>query len=217
MTRLAPILAGLALLVVGGALAARSPHAEKLKLTPAGNRLAKRALLTQADLGPDWTRLPTMPPDDSLTCPRFDPDLSAYTVNGRGSASFAQVGFAQIVSTAEVYASRSQAVADFSKGAKPELAPCLGYALEQGFHKANTGIRASVLSSKMRKAPRLGERSASYRVVTRVRQTGVTLTLVTDFLVFQRGRTIVALGFTGVGSPIPSQPYYASIVAARMR
>jgi hypothetical protein len=36
-------------------------------------------------------------------------------------------------------------------------------------------------------------------------------------LVIQRGRTIAALIFTGIDSPVPSRTAYGRIVAARMR
>ena len=206
-----------AAVTAAAAVAARNPHAEKLRLTPEGKRLAKRALLTSSDLGPDWTRLPSVPDNSSLTCPSFDPDFSAYTINGKATSSFVQSGLAQISSSSEVYASRLQAAADFSKGARPELAPCLRYAVAREFRTSGAGIRASVLSSRVQRAPKLGERSAAYRVVTRVRQSGVSFKLYTDFVVIQRGRTIVALGFTGVDSPIPSQMLYDRMVAARMR
>jgi hypothetical protein len=195
-------------------LAAANPHAEQLHPTAAGKKLAKRALLRSSDLGPDWTRIALPQGDSSLTCPNFDPDLSAFTIHGRASTSFVQSGMDQISSSAVVYASRAQAVGDFKAAARPELAGCLRYLITREFRKA--GIAAGVPSARMLEAPGLGERSASYRVVWRIRSGRVSVTAYSDFLVVQRGRTIAALGFTGVDGPIPSRNLYARLVAARM-
>jgi len=214
--RLLLVLAVLVAVGATAAVAARNPHAERQHLTAAGNRLAKRALLRPSDL-PDWTRIAAPSDDSSPTCPGFDPDVSAFTVTGKAAVSFVHSALAQIGSTADVFASRGQAAGDFKADAKPQLAGCLRYLLEREFRASAGAVKADVLSARMVRAPRLGERSAAYRLVSRVRVGGLSLRAYTDLLVIQRGRTIAALIFTGIDSPVPSRTAYGRIVAARMR
>src|SRR5262245_39021228 len=113
-----------ALVLPATALSGANPHAERLRLTPAGGKLATRALLRRTDL-PDWTAIPTPATNSNLTCPGFDPDVSAYTVNGRAAVTFVHSALAEIGSTAYVFASHAHAVGDFKAGAKPQLVGCL--------------------------------------------------------------------------------------------
>jgi hypothetical protein len=216
MRRFALVALTIALLPVG-AWAARNPHAEKVQLTKAGKKLAKRAVLRSADLGPDWTSVRLPPEDSSLTCPHFDPDLSRFTINGKASSSFILPVGAQINSNSEVYASRAQAIGDFTASAKPQLAPCLRSLLEDELRRSGIGSQTRVLSSQIVRAPRVGERTAAYKLVMKVHGGAISVTVVTDLLVVQRGRTVVLLSFTGIDDPIPSRAFYARLVAARMR
>jgi hypothetical protein len=214
MRRLAlPVL--VAVLLPVGAWAAGNPHAEKMHPTKPGKKLATRAVLRGSDLGPDWTQLPAPPDNSNFTCPGFDPDLSAYTVNGKATSLYVQNALSQIGSSADVYASHAQAVGDFKAGAKPQLASCLSAVTNDAFRKNK--VNAHVVSSRMVQAPRLGERSAAYHMVSRVRAGGISMSAYSDLLVIQRGRTIAVLVFTGIDTPIPSQAFYGRIVAARMR
>ena len=215
MRRLAPA-AALSLVLVSAAAAASNPHAERVRLTSAGQKLAHRALLRSSDL-PDWTRVAAPPDDSSPTCPGFDPDVSAFTVTGKAAAVFVHSALAQIGSTADAFASRAQAAGDFRAGAKPALARCLRYLMQKSFRAAGSGIEATVVSARMVRAPRLGERSAAFRLVSRIRVNRLSLRAYTDLLVIQKGRTIAALIFTGIDTPVPSRTAYGRIVASRMR
>jgi len=126
-----------------------------------------------------------------------------------------QNALSQIGSSADVYASHAQAVGDFRAGAKPQLASCLRAVTNDAFRKNK--VNAHVVSSRMVRAPRLGERSAAYHMVSRVRANGLSMSAYSDLLVIQRGRTIAVLVFTGIDTAIPSQTFYARLVAARMR
>ena len=66
-------------------------------------------------------------------------------------------------------------------------------------------------------APRVGERAAGYRVVMTISALGTSFRVYFDSLVFQRGRSVAAVAFTGARQPLPGQVALARVVAARMR
>jgi hypothetical protein len=205
------------LAAVGSTLAARDPRAEKQRLTPRDMTLARSELLVRSDLAPGWRRTPSSPDDDEPTrCPGWNPDFSAFTITGKAKADFehGQAG-ASILSTAEVYATRSQAVGDFRTGAKPGLVRCLRVLLDRGFRRG--GVDANIVSARMTRGPRIGERSVTYRVVARIRAGGASAPAFFDVHFFQRGRSIAGLLVTGVGVRVPDQLALARTVAARLR
>jgi hypothetical protein len=216
------VVASLALVTVlaASAAAAVDPRAEKVRLRPADVSLAKRAVLRQADVGPDWSRVPTQRRGDGqFSCATFKPDFSAFTVTGQASASFREASppGAQIDSTVAVFRTQAQAVGDFRLGAKPQLARCLAEELRRAFRSYPAGIEGKVLSSKMVPAPKLGERSAAYAITARLSGNGNSLPVFVDVIAVQRGRSIAALVFTGVGGRVPSRQYYAASVSERLR
>jgi hypothetical protein len=208
--------------LIAGALAATAatdPRSEKLRLTKVDMALAEREVLRGSDLGPGWRQL-SVPYRDAPSCPNFKPNFSAYTITGRAITGFeyGSPAYAQVISEVEVFRTRAQAVGDFRLATAPQTARCLAYLFANGFGKtAPASVRLRMLSSRAVAAPRLGERSAAYRLMARVTGTGGSLTITVDFLAFQRGRSIAALGFTGVDSRVPSQTYYARLVADRLR
>lgn len=207
-----------ALTLVAATVAAPDPRAEKERLNPRDMTLARNELLTRSDLAPGWRRTPSSPDDDEPTrCPGWNPDFSAFTITGKAKADFehSRAG-ASILSTVEVYATRRQAVGDFSTGAKPGLARCLRSLLDEAFSRQR-GVEARVVSARMLGGPVIGERSATYRLVARVRAGGSPIPAYFDVHVFQRGRSIAVLFFTGVAVRVPDQLALARTVAARLR
>jgi hypothetical protein len=69
----------------------------------------------------------------------------------------------------------------------------------------------------MLRSPRIGDRSATYRLVARVRSAGTSVPAYFDLHVFQRGRSIGGLFFTGTGVRVPDQLALARTVAGRLR
>jgi hypothetical protein len=121
---------------------AANPRSEKIRLRPADVALAKRSVLRQADVGPDWARVATSRKTDSqFACSSFQPDFSSFTIT------------AQIDSTVAVFRTRAQAAGDFRRGAKPELAACLADQVRRAFRSYPKDVRGRLLSSKMVKAP----------------------------------------------------------------
>lgn len=202
------------------AAGAADPRAEKVRLRPADVTLAKRAVLRQADVGPDWVRV-TAPKKNGgqFACDNFRPDFSSFTVTGQASASFRITSppGAQMDSAVAVFQTRDQAARDFRLGAKPELASCLADQVRRGFRGYPKGIRGRLLSSRMVPAPKLGELSAAYAITASLSGNGVSIPVFVDVVAVQRGRSIAALVFTGLGSRLPSRQYFAARVSGRLR
>jgi hypothetical protein len=198
------------------ALATGDPHAEQERLRTADMALARRTTVKAADLASGWKRMQVGSADDDSKCPGFDPDFSDFTITGKASSLFARLGGGAVLSSVEVYETRAQAIGDFRTGAKPALAKCLRHAFETAFARGAGGT-ARTKSSRMVAAPRVGERTALYRLVGTLTLQGRTLRVYMDLLAFQRGRSITSLFSTGFGGPIRGQAALARVIAARMR
>jgi hypothetical protein len=208
-----------AVVAVGSPAAGRDPRAEKERLNPRDIALARSGVVKRSDLGSGWRRTPSESGSDEPTrCPGWNPDFSAFTITGRAKSKFehTQAG-ALIASAVEVYATRRQAVGDFRTGAKPEFARCLKSLLNRAFRQGGGGFDAKVVSARMVRGAQIGERSATYRVVARLRAGGTSAPAYFDVHVFQRGRSIAGLFFTGVGVRVPGQVALARTVASRVR
>ena len=204
--------------VTATAAVAANPRSEKIRLRPADVALAKRAVLRQGDVGPDWARVTTSRKTDSqFACSSFQPDFSSFTITGQASASFlSSPPGAEIDSTVAVFLTKAQAVSDFRRGAKPQLAGCLADQVRRAFRSYPKGVRGTVLSSRMVKAPWLGERSAAYAITARLSGNSNSLPVFVDVIAVQRGRSIAVLVFTGIRSRLPSRQYYAASVTIRL-
>jgi hypothetical protein len=209
------VAAAVFVLGTAAALAASDPHKERELLRPADMALARRATIKAGDLVPGWKRMPVGSDDDSK-CPGFDPDFSAFTITGKASSLFVELGGGAVLSAVEVYKTRAQAIGDFRTGAKPAFAKCIRHAFETGVARG-AGETAKTISSRMVPAPRVGERSALYRLVGTLTLQGQTIRVYMDVLAFQRGRSITALESSGFGGRIRGQTALARVIAARMR
>lgn len=203
-----------------GAAGAGDPRAEKVRLRPADVSLAKRSVLRPSDVGPDWARIATQKRSGGqFACASFRPDFSSFTVTGQAWASYrvSSPPGAQIDSTVAVFQTKAQAAGDFRLGARAELADCFARELRAAFRRYPEGVEGRVLSSKMVTAPKLGERSAAYAITARLTGNGTSWAVFVDVVAVQRGRSLAALVFTGLGSRVPSQRYFAATVADRLR
>jgi hypothetical protein len=116
----------------------------------------------------------------------------------------------------QVFPSRAESAANFRAGAKPELARCLRSTFEGDFAKGAGGT-ATTSSSRMVRAPRIGERAAWYRLVGRLRVNGNVAPVHMDVLAVQKGRMQVMLMFVSVGGPIYDQLELGGLLTRRMR
>jgi hypothetical protein len=202
------------LLVVAAAQAGK-PRLEQKRLRPADMALAKRTTVRASDLSPAWTRqAPTKPSNELPTCPGVDMDFSAFTITGTAHSSF-ELGGAGVNSQVEVFKSRADAAGDFRKGTSIPALRCLGRWLRDEAAKRQPGVR--FVSSRLLSRPRLGERAVLYRIVMDVPTDSVRVRVFLDVLGFQRGRSIITLGFSNVNAPLRGPLVLARKVAARAR
>ena len=214
-------LAVCALVVVATANAARDPRLETLALKPADVTLARAAAVRLSDLSPGWKPAP-LPPggEQAPDCPDYRPDFSKFTITGQATSQFsAQSGAASITSRTEVYATKEQARGDFTVSTLPPVARCLGIMFQRETAKAANGLTVKVLSAQRVAAPRLGDRSAAYRIVTELGQDGspTTLKAYVDIAIVQRGRSVGGIFFTGVLQPVPDRQRVVARMTARLR
>jgi hypothetical protein len=216
-------LASLALLVAaaaaaGAALAGTDPRDAKERLKPTDMRLAKGFLLSASDLGPGWKPRPSWSAGDSnFACPGYDPDFSAFTITGKGEATYAHTGGAQVMSVAEVYKTRAQAVGDFRLETKPQVAGCLRYIMNKEIRESAGKVKFTVVSSQRVSAPDAGERAAAYRLAIKADANGRSVPVIVDVVVLQQSRSAAGLFFIGPLVSVPNQAAYARLVAARMQ
>ena len=201
--------------VLGLALAAPAsagPRDEKERLTKAGQALARRAVLHRSDLSGSWR--PVSVPARSNRCRSYDPDLSRFTVNGKAHSAFVLQSGAAIGSSIGVYVTERQAAAAFAAQAKPGLLTCLSAGIVKQFARA--GIKAAVVAKRMSRKPRIGARSASFRIVLMLNVGGGNAPYDVDLVTFQTHRAIAALSFQALGGPVPKQLVLARRVASRL-
>jgi hypothetical protein len=215
--RLTAVVSLLALVLASAAVAAGegNPRAEKERLNPRDTTLAKAVSPTRADLGRRW-RAQRVPTAEAVPCKSFSPDLSRFTITGKAHTMFADSSGASVQAIVEVYASKTQAAGDFEAAARPGQAGCLREALAQAQARAK-GVKLTFQSARMLDAPKVGERAAAYRLVGSLGSRGVSFPLYMDLLVVQRGRTMVALLFTGLERPVADRLKLGRKLAARMR
>jgi hypothetical protein len=208
-----------ALVVVATANAARDPRLERLALKPADIRLGKLATVQLSDLSPGWQAVRTPAGDDEAPdCPGYRPDFSRFTITGQADSAFeSQRGAASIVSRAEVYETKQDASGDFALSTLPPVARCLGILVLRETPSGTNGFAVKVLSSRRVAAPRYGDRSASYRIVTELAQGGRSVKVYLDVAVVLRGRSIGGIFFTGVQQPVADQRRIVTRIATRLR
>jgi len=206
-------LVGCGLLLVAAALAG-PPRLEQKRLRPADVSLAKRATVRSSDLPAGWVRRAMSPnPPQLPRCPGADLDFSAFTITGRARSTFAK-GQSVVQSFVEVFQSRRDAIGDFRKATAPKVLACLGPELERQGRQQGLDLR--IESSRPARRSAVGERAFAVRFVMSVAAGARRVRLYMDVLGVQRGRSTVALFFTGT-APVRGSLSVASSVAARMR
>jgi hypothetical protein len=191
---------GIALLaaaVSASAAVAAAGDPEKRAINPADQAWAKRINLSHRDLPAAFIQGPAQPSSaTTLTCGSFRPDLSAFTITGQAaSRSFTRSDGTSIFSAAEVFRSSADERGDWQRSARRAALPCLAHALEQ---LSRGGLRLKVTSSATRPAPRLGERSISFRIRATISASGAVVKTWFDIIGVARGRADATLAVISI-------------------
>jgi hypothetical protein len=97
-----------------------------------------------------------------------------------------------------VFRSSADERGDWQRSARRSALPCLARALE---HLSRNGVQLKVTSSTVRPAPRLGERSISFRIAATISANGNALKTWFDILAVSRGRADATLGVISFWAP----------------
>lgn len=187
------VIAALAACVCSATALAAPGDPEKRAIRRADQAWAKRVNLTYRDLPGDFVQQgqPTSSANGSFTCSSFAPDLSSFTITGQAtSAAFVRGDGTTIFSAAEIFRSVHDERGDWSRSARREALPCVARELER---QTSGTLRLRVVSSKLRPAPHVGDRSISFRIVGVTNAAGTPVKVWFDIIGVERGRADATL------------------------
>jgi hypothetical protein len=206
----------LAAAIFAGTALAAPGDPEKRAIRPADQAWARRVNLTSRDLPSGFVQegRPTNGGNGTLTCSTFAPDLSAFTITGRAtSAPFTRADGTTVFSAAEVFRSVGDERGDWARSARREALKCVAHELES---ETRGSLRLSATSSSLRRAPRLGDRTISFRIVARTSAGGVPVKVWFDVIAVARGRADATLAVISVSAP-PSSALENALLAKLAR
>jgi hypothetical protein len=209
------VVALLSAAVLTGAAAAAAGHPEKRAITPADQAWAKRINLNLRDVPSNFLQGSQQPSGSgTLTCASFAPDLSSFTITGQASShSFSRPDGTSLFSAAEVFRTAADERGDWQRSARREALPCLAQMLER---LSRNGVRLKVTSSGLRPAPRLGDRSISFRIAATISANAASVKTWFDILAVSRGRADATLAVVSFWAPPDStleQPLLAKLAS----
>ena len=212
----------LVVLALPATLALAADTDPKKQINPADQRKAASIALKRSDFPAGWKKASGRPKTNAdAGCPGYNPDQSDLVLTGEAMAEFEGAeGIPSVSSATNVYKSRREAQAAWSRSAKPALAPCLARLLEREL--AKTGVKASVTKSGKLAFPKLAPRTIAYTVVLTVtvtqagQQTKVPFTIHIVGLGNGRGDALLmTVGFGG-GIPMADLRAFAKLTASRL-
>jgi hypothetical protein len=206
------VIAAVAALICAGTALAAAGDPEKRAIRPADQAWAKRVNLTYRDLPGDFMQQgrPSSRANGGFTCSSFAPDLSSFTITGQAtSPAFVRGDGTTLFSAAEVFRSVGDERGDWSRSARREALPCVARQLER---QTSGTLQLRVTSSKLRRAPHVGDRSISFRVVAVTNAAGVPVKVWFDIIAVERGRADATLAVITVRTA-PSSSLENSLVA----
>jgi hypothetical protein len=206
------------------ALALAADTDPKKRFTTADKRKAASLVLRKSDFVAGWKQEPATPDDGEdgdFTCPNYNPDESDLVLTGEAESEFAAPdGFPSVISAANVYRSRQDATASWTRGVKPQLVPCFANGLKQAFEE--DGARVTVTRKGKISFPRFAPRTVAYRFSFSVTMTeggkSTTLPLTIHFVALGHGRgdvMLMSFGF-GPGIPLGDLKAFAQLSAQRL-
>lgn len=191
----------------------------KKRIAPADQKKAAAIVLKRTDLAAGWKRVHT--PDSDLKCPGFNPDESDLTLTGESESEFETTQGRYVLSSSSVYVSAKDALASWTRNAKPALARCIAYFFRKEIARA--GGKATVVRQGRISFPRFGPRTAAFRVAARATFTSGGKAVTTPFTIHVvavgrgRGDTILLAMGPGLGVPSGALHEFAKVLASRLR
>jgi hypothetical protein len=195
----------LALAVASGALAANGDP--QRRITPADQARAKAMLLRGSDFSVAFTSHPSSSGGGGFSCAAIDE--SDLTVTGRATSPIFTATAEFVVSRADVYESRSDSNASWSRGTSAAGQECL----RVGVRRQLQGTAVRLVSFKRLAFPARGQRSVAYRAIAS--QQG--LRIYVDVVAIQVSRAQVSVLYVSGLSPPPQEELrrLTGIVATR--
>ena len=207
-----------ALLLPALALAAATDPTKQIN--PVDQRKAASIVLKRTDFAAGWTKVANTPDSgEDLNCPGYNPDESDLILTGEAETNF-ESGAARISSYSSVYKTRRDALASWTRGVKPALAPCAARVVKQGIEAA--GGKVAIVRHGQIAFPKLAPRTAAYRVVFNVSYTNAGKTTTVPFtlhmIALGNGRGDASLLTIGFQNGIPSADLraFAKLAAGRL-
>jgi hypothetical protein len=184
-------LALVVVLVAAAGAAASNRDTARIRLTAAGQRDAKAALLTIGDFTPGAGfsgGLVKAPGNSALDCPGFHPKQSDLVENGDAMSSFKGHGL-HVGSEATVFQTAEMVRNDWARTIQPALVPCLRTALARTL-PANERV-VSVVDLPF---PKVSTYTHAYRAVLLITpKNGTPQKVAVDTVLISWGRTEIGL------------------------
>ena len=185
------------------------------QFTKADQAKARKASLRLSDFATGWTAKPDTSNSNGASpkCKTYDPDQSDLIETGKyNSPDFTHSNGSFVSTTTGVFKTVAMAKTGYARVATPQLPKCFGELL--GKQTKTTVLR--------RRAAHVPDSSASARTPTasvghRSRRGPTPVKATIDFVLFNKGRTDVAIIFFGIGGPLPSrlEQQASALVASR--
>jgi hypothetical protein len=205
-----------AVVAVAGTAVASQGREPKKAIKPAVQARAKRIAVGLKDLpGFGWKAQPSQSDRSSPRCSYYRPDQSRLTENGDyTSPDFTRSDGLYVSSTVGIFVSGKQAQQSFALVVRPQLPRCLGESVVESGTPGHITLR----SAGKLPFPKLGDRSAAYRVVFAVKNGNQQVPATIDLVAINKGGVDVAVFFSSAGLPVPAsfERKIAAAVAARM-
>jgi hypothetical protein len=205
LVRQALLTAAIAGVLVGVPAAWAAGGQPQHAFTKAGQAQARAASLKLSDFAPGWTAPKSggTSSDSHPRCASYHPDQSDLVEIGKyDSPDFTHTADHSFVSVSTgVFKTAAMAKRGYARVAVRALPACFGELFVKGIEKPSS---ARVVSAAPIAFPKAGDRSNAFRLVASVKTPNVTLPVTADIVLFNKGRTDVAIIFLGIGRPLPA-------------
>jgi hypothetical protein len=200
------------LAITGGALADHQDPQKRIR--PADQARARAMLLQQSDFAPGFKRdRASNAPDPHIDCPPAVSEADLTLTGDVDGPAFAR-GAVSVQSVAQIYESLAEASASWRRGTSAAGVACARDLLRREFAKE----RVQLVSLRKVAFPRVGQRTAAYRVVLSAKQGQLTFRFYLDLVVVMHSRAHAQVIAGSAFQPFPRAEAVrlARIVADRM-